>query len=215
MTRIRATRQRLPVVEALEGRALLSAGGGGAAGRYSPRFAGRPGVAAQRASGMGGGAQVYQVTLAPENGSGVSGRATIVQRGDRARVTLVVSGLEPGTIHASHVHGFAGQPQDRPSEVPPPSAADDDPTPNGLGPDITSETESTPFVGHIIRTLSRSFRANARGVGRFQAMVDLRHQDYPVNILPLTIRMVEVHGMTVDGVYQPTVPVAGGMPMPG
>src|SRR5215210_4538179 len=112
-----------PGVEVLEGRALLSSVGNRMPG------------ALQNRSGNSG-TQVFRVDLMPENNSGVTGQATIAQRGNRLQITLVLNGLEPNRPHAVHFHGFAGQPQDKPSVEPPLTAADDDPTPNGLGPTI-------------------------------------------------------------------------------
>ena len=191
-----------PRVEALEGRALLSS-----AGLRSP--------AALQAGGRNAGAQVYRVDLMTENNSGVTGQGTIVRRGNRLQVTLMISGLDPSGPHAIHVHGFAGQPQDKPSVNPPPSAADDDPTPNGLGTTIISETEATPFVGPIIKTLSRGVVVRSSGgTVTFRQNVTLTHDNYATTILPLEIRSLEVHGLTVGGTFQPTVGVAGGTPVP-
>jgi hypothetical protein len=216
-----------PGVEALEGRELLANIGSGMAGALSLAPRGSSGVpafvrsfspssgpnAASSSSRAFQQAQVYHVTLMAENNSGVTGQATLIRRGNILRVSLVVSGLEPNQLHAAHLHGFAGQPQDKPSMMPPPEAAAADPTPNGLGPSITSESEGTPFVGPVIKTLSRGIRANANGVGRLNTAVNLGHDAYAVGILPLEFRALEVHGLTVNGTYQPSVPVAGGMPV--
>jgi hypothetical protein len=185
----------VPVVEALEGRALLSASG----------LRGR----------AAGGAQVFDVVLAPENNSGVSGQARLTLRGSRLTVVMTVRGLEPGRPHAVHLHGFAGQPMDQPSVEPPPTAAALDPTPNGLGPSIVSETEATPFVGPIIKTISPGVVSRrADGSVTIRQTVSLRHDNYTVSILPLEFRQLEVHGLTVGGAYQPTVGVAGGHVVP-
>lgn len=42
------------------------------------------------------------------SGSGASGMAGVRQRGGTLVVTLMVSGLEPGSRHAAHVHGPLG-----------------------------------------------------------------------------------------------------------
>jgi hypothetical protein len=42
------------------------------------------------------------------SGSGASGMAGVRQRGTTLAVTLMVSGLEPGSRHAAHVHGPLG-----------------------------------------------------------------------------------------------------------
>jgi hypothetical protein len=216
-----------PGVEALEGRELLASTGHGMFGALSlaPRVSsGVPAFVRSLSPSSGPNAtsfssrafqqaQVFRVTLMAENNSGVTGQATLIRRGNILRVSLVLNGLEPNQLHAAHLHGFAGQPQDKPSVMPPPEAADADPSPNGLGPTITSELEGAPFAGPVIKTLSRGIRANANGVGRLNTTVNLGHDAYAVSILPLELRELEVHGLTVNGTYQPSVPVAGGMPV--
>ena len=41
--------------------------------------------------------------------SGASGQVSLTQDGDRVSGTIELDGLEPGTAHAMHVHGVAGE----------------------------------------------------------------------------------------------------------
>ncbi len=54
--------------------------------------------------GSGDTARMAQVTLAPASGSAVTGQLQIVPMGDGVHVTGQVTGLQPGSTHAVHIH---------------------------------------------------------------------------------------------------------------
>lgn len=131
------------------------------------------------------------------NDSGVTGHVTVLQKHGKVRVNLNAHGLEAGQVHLSHIHGFVGGKE---SQCPTPDADTDD---NGL----VSFREGLPFYGPAVITLgmdeidgqtltySRTFTRTNSGdpVGTLGALSDY---------------VVVVHGMSVDGSYNLTLPVA-------
>jgi hypothetical protein len=183
-------RDAKPRVEELEGRALLS------------------GVQALQ-QGL---RDVYRIDLDGMNGSGVTGTGTLVRRlalrGDSdprfvASLRIRVNGLESGQAHLRSIHTRFNY-LSNPIFCPPPSAADDDPTPAGLGDSVISASESALFtqdersLGSFSAT-SRPRAQSARVV--FRGTVDFRNLGPDLLIL---------RGMTINGRYEPTVPVACG-----
>ena len=61
---------------------------------------------AQAAFAQEGEPQVFQADLQPQNGSGASGTATLLQSGDELTTTIASEGLAPNMPHAQHIHGF-------------------------------------------------------------------------------------------------------------
>lgn len=151
------------------------------------------GVTSAAAKPMPPKAQVYMAKLMPLNGSGVMGTAIFkVQKG---MLTVIVNarGLEPGMMHMQHIHGFtSGQ-----VSVCPTAAADVDM--NG----IITFTEGLPFYGPVLLPLTPYPTASMSGTYHYRA----RFTDFSA-AMPLDIRTIVVHGMTVGGVYDPTLPVA-------
>ena len=163
---------------------------------------------------------VYQATLSPLNGSGVSGTALIRMEDDgRLHVELQATGLEEG-VHPQHIHGF---PDGRDSVTPPESAGGDASSELGT---LLSVAEGAPFYGPILLPLdptpsgtSINFSADytdeeARqlSAGAAEMLPGLAVAiDGLDDLNPLDLREIVVHGMTVDGVYQPTIPVAAGV----
>lgn len=88
---------------------------------------------------------VYTADLNALNGSGATGNATLLLRGDQLTVRLTVSGTEPGFAHLQHIHGFADATE---SECPPSSA-------DTNGDDLVSVFEGAAFYGpEFVQTLS-------------------------------------------------------------
>ncbi|HEV2146676.1 MAG TPA: hypothetical protein VGR37_04600 [Longimicrobiaceae bacterium] len=52
----------------------------------------------------GAGAMHDQVTLNPVGGSGVSGTATLAEQGAQTQVAVQLTGLQPNSAHAGHIH---------------------------------------------------------------------------------------------------------------
>lgn len=91
---------------------------------------------AQAAFAQQGGAQTYTADLAPLNGSGSSGTATVTASGNQLTVNLTTQGAVPNAPHAQHIH-IGGQ------NVCPTPAADA----NGDG--LVSTPEGQPAYGPI------------------------------------------------------------------
>lgn len=164
---------------------------------------------------------VYRATLDPLNDSGVSGTALLRLEDDgRLHVEIQASGLEAGQVHPQHIHGFLSG-QD--SVVPPPSAGGDAASEFG---ELLSVAEGAPFYGPILLPLeptptgsavnfsadyddSQVRQLSAAAAGMLPGLaVAIDGVD---DLTPLDLREIVLHGMTVDGVYQPTIPVASGV----
>lgn len=52
--------------------------------------------------------EIYRADLNPLNGSGASGNATLILRGNQLTVISATFGLSPGLVHAQHIHGDLG-----------------------------------------------------------------------------------------------------------
>lgn len=140
--------------------------------------------------------QTYTVQLTELNGSGVSGMATIELTGDMLDVHLQASGLTPDMEHMQHIHGFVETNQ---NSVCPPMSADT----NGDG--LISLVEGIPFYGPVLVPFTPYPVADAMG------RVDFMNS-YAITkaARPLQNNVIVLHGMYVNGVYDPTIPVACG-----
>ncbi|WP_162427194.1 hypothetical protein [Pontibacter pudoricolor] len=140
--------------------------------------------------------KTYTVELMELNGSGVNGMAHIELMGDKIDVSLEAGGLTPEMEHMQHIHGFIEN--NRNAVCPPPSADT-----NGDG--LISLVEGIPFYGPVLVPLTPYPVADATG------MVDFMNQ-YPIGrtVRSLQNNVIVLHGMYVDGVYDPTIPVACG-----
>ncbi|WP_299701733.1 hypothetical protein [uncultured Pontibacter sp.] len=140
--------------------------------------------------------KTYTVHLMELNNSGVSGMATIDLKGDMIDVHLEASGLTPNMEHMQHIHGFTDSNK---NAVCPPMSADTD------GDGLISLAESVPYYGPILVPLTPYPTADASGMVNFM-------NDYGISrvVRPLQNNVIVLHGMYVDGVYDPTIPVACG-----
>lgn len=153
----------------------------------------------------GKGAQVQVVDLDSLNDSGVDGRAVLILRGDELRVNITARGLEGGAVHPQHIHGLAG---DEEAVCPPATAAD-----NVMGlpeeaenPDeLISLEEGLPFYGGVLQPLTPFPTANRGEVITYTGTFDVDG-----DLLDLSDEVIVLHGMTVDGTYVATLPVACG-----
>lgn len=159
----------------------------------------------ERGASASKGAQVQVVDLDALNGSGVDGRAVLILRGDELRVTITARGLEAGAVHPQHIHGLMGSEE---AVCPPPSAADDlDGLPEQAeDPDeFISLEEGAPFYGGILLALEPFPTANPGGVTTYTETFDVDG-----DLLDLSDETIVLHGMTIDGTYVATLPVACG-----
>jgi hypothetical protein len=141
-----------------------------------------------------GGDGARTIELAALNGSGVSGTATLSQTGDQLMVVIEAAGLEADQPHAQHIH----QPEDgSPATCPGPDA-------DGDGDGVVSLEEGLPSYGPVALALEPFPSADADGVVSFDETLTVG-QD-----LGLENDAIVLHGLTVDGEYVATLPVACG-----
>lgn len=185
---------------------VLAAAGLATAASAAPAVAhGGDGSERGASASQGKGAQVQVVDLDAMNGSGVDGRAVLILRGDELRVNITARGLEAGALHPQHIHGLMGSEQ---AVCPPPSAADNLP---GLpeeadDPDqFISLEEGAPFYGPILLPLTPFPTASKGGVTTYSQTFEVDG-----DLLDLSDETIVLHGMTVDGTYVATLPVACG-----
>ncbi|MCX2739828.1 hypothetical protein [Pontibacter anaerobius] len=140
--------------------------------------------------------QTYTVQLMELNGSGVSGMAQIDLMGDMIEVDLEASGLTPEMEHMQHIHGFTDSNK---NAVCPPMSADTD------GDGLISLVEGIPYYGAVLVPLTPYPMADATGMVDFMNSFSITRA-----ARPMQNNVIVVHGMYVDGVYDPTIPVACG-----
>jgi hypothetical protein len=141
----------------------------------------------------------YSTQLHALNNSGVVGTASLDLRGDTLTVTIVASGLEPNQTHMQHIHAI-----DHGNSTCPPPSADTD------GDGIVSFAEGLPFFGPVRLPLTVSGTTypfiGASGTVTYTRTFTVD----PKEFLHLQTKAVVLHGLTVGGAYQPSVPVACG-----
>jgi len=144
--------------------------------------------------------KVYTVNLSELNNSGVSGTATLTLMGDKLEVHIQASGLEPDKAHPQHIHGFV---ENNKNSTCPTIAADT----NGDG--LVDLVEGLPSYGPVLLTLSPTPTAPDGTIDYKQTF------DMTADLRPLQNRAIVLHGLTVNGEYMATLPVACGMVMNG
>jgi hypothetical protein len=146
---------------------------------------------------------LYEATLTPLSGSGVSGLARLSHDGNMLTVNITASGLSPNQTHIQHIHGrfdAAGNPAD---SVTPTLAQDTD------GDGFVELAEGLPSYGPIILNLdqppgSGQFPTAPGGLVNFTQTYDLSNnalfsQDFTKeDLLPLTLREIVLHGKLLD-----------------
>ncbi len=167
--------------------------------------------------------QEYRADLSPLNNSGVSGTAHLMLNDDGTlTVDIMATGLEADINHDQHIHGFL----DGTNAVSPPqSAGGDAASPQGT---LLSVGEGAPFYGPILLPLEPNSTAPG-GIENFSHTYnDSEAASLNASLLAvlgtslvnsissiddlraLDLREIVIHGLTVDGVYQATLPVASG-----
>jgi hypothetical protein len=155
----------------------------------------------------------FQATLTPENGSGVTGTAQLSLTGDQLTYSVQAQGLTPNIFHQEHVHGFLNPVM---SSVLP-TLANADVNGNGMIEDIEADRvagqelvflTAHPSGTSFGNTFSDYPVADSSGRISFTQTYTLA---VPQLVAPLNIRALELHGMVVNGTFDPTIPVAGGL----
>lgn len=147
-------------------------------------------------------AQVYKACLTPMNDSGALALAYFRLDGNMLQTTVLASGVEANERHAQHIHGK----ESGNATCPPESAAGED--------GLISLEEGLPFYGAPLLALTDESgeypMANASGDYIYERTFMLGEGDLisAADLGPLQDRAVVLHGMTVDGEYWGTLPVA-------
>jgi hypothetical protein len=136
----------------------------------------------------------FKATIRPLNRSGVHGKAELKLVGDQLTVEMDIKGFEPNQTHAQHIHGLSGQVATCPTP-----AADTN------GDHIVDFNEGLPYYGPVILPLT-PFSTTPDGSEHYQATFTVD----PSTIGDLTTRVIVLHGLTVNGSYVGSLPVACG-----
>lgn len=157
--------------------------------------------------------KMYTVNFNALNGSGVSGSAELTLIGDQLTVKVNATGLEANMVHPQHIHGFA---EDKRNSTCPTPAADT----NGDG--LVDLVEGLPSYGGVLLELYVPIDefpvADANGVLTYERTFTLGETEFTEEgelisesaLSPLQNRTIVLHGMTVNGEYIATLPVACG-----
>lgn len=173
----------------------------------------------------------YQANITPLNNSGVSGSALLVLDGNTLTVNINATGLEPNQVHPQHIHGLLG-PSNNPLDSHTPTLAQDTDHDG-----YVELAEGLVTYGPILLQLTSppggattDFPTTPTGTLNFRQTYNLANPaDFgtafgPGQLLPLDLREIVLHGMTVPasaGVgtggevngtagFKPTLPVASG-----
>lgn len=171
---------------------------------------------------LSNGAQSWTGTLTAANGSGVAGTVTATLDGTELQVRVQATGLEPNQTHAAHIHGLTadGAPVDSTLAT---SVQDTD-ADGFVELAEARATQGPPLVDLTVANGQFPIAA-ADGTLNFTSTIDLSElpQQQVSQMLPLDLRTVELHGLTVDSPegtltggevdgssgYKATLPVAG------
>ena len=149
-------------------------------------------TASGKSTGGGGGsttqAQHFAVTLSALNASNVSGSGSLLLNGNKLQAKLSLTGLEAGQTHQIAIRGLSSG-----SATCPTAAADT----NKDG--TISLSEGTPVFGDVLLALDPTTLTSSGSSTTVQA-----------SLSPLQTRTIVVLGKTVNGTYDPTLPVACG-----
>ncbi len=161
--------------------------------------------------------KMYTVDFTALNGSGVSGSAELTLTGDQLTVKVNATGLEPNMVHPQHIHGFS---EDKRNSTCPTPAADT----NGDG--LVDLVEGLPSYGGVLLELYVPIDefpvADANGVLTYERTFTLGETEFTEEgelitesaLSTLQNRTIVLHGMTVNGEYIATLPVACGQIKP-
>jgi len=140
----------------------------------------------------------YFVKLQQLNNSGVSGKVKIeIENNTTLEIKLKAKGLEANKPHPQHIHGL------------------NDATANATCPKLNADVnadniisvgEGLPFYGPIVLPLPPFDLVKANGKLKYKAKFTIN----PKSIGSLDKRTIVLHGMTIDGNYVASTPIACG-----
>jgi hypothetical protein len=142
----------------------------------------------------------FEAQLRSLNGSGASAHAWITLDGSQLTIHMEEVGLEASMPHPQHVHGkLPGEVTASPtiiSKCPAPSRDTD-------GDGLVSFAEGLPDYGGVLVNFGAPL-ANADGTFTLDATLQVDPN------IDLNSRALVIHGLTVDGAYNASMPVACG-----
>jgi len=145
-----------------------------------------------------GDVQKYVAEMGQLNSSGVFAEVELtITNGNQLKVEIEASGLEPGKPHPQHVHG---------KDNPVANATCPGPEADTNGDGVVSVGEGLPSYGPIILPLVPFNLVDAGGNLNYEATFTIN----PGALQPLHKRAIVLHGMTVNGAYVPSLPIACG-----
>jgi hypothetical protein len=155
------------------------------------------------------GVRHFVVDLESLNDSGVSGMAELTLDGDELTVKIEATGLEMNRPHPQHIHGLPveegkGFANPRNSTCPT-AAADAD------GDGVVSVGEGLSNYGPVRLALT-PFSTTPDGTLDFEVTYPVPDALQPINTLQN--RVIVLHGLTIDGAYVPSTPIACGQIRP-
>ncbi|MBZ9728374.1 hypothetical protein LB467_01625 [Salegentibacter sp. JZCK2] len=162
---------------------------------------------------------IYFTPLSSMNNSGVNGTATLLLMENSLTVKIRATGYESNMIHPQHIHGF----EDGSNAVCPPPFG----SPEFMAADTNNDgvidlVEGIPFYGPVLLNLFEPVNtwpvADASGNVDYERTFELGEEEFEEegevisleNLLPLENRTIVLHGMTFEGEYDATLPVACG-----
>ncbi len=148
--------------------------------------------------------EVFMAELDALNNSGVSGHVTLTLKGNKLTVKIKAEGLQADSLHPQHIHGL----ENNQMASCPPSSADK----NGNG--LVEIGEGLPFYGPVLLPLT-PFTTAPNGKIDYKHTFTLGEGETIAydDLKSLENRVIVLHGMTVEGKYIASLPVACGMIM--
>lgn len=146
--------------------------------------------------------EVFTAVLHPVNNSGVRAVATMAITGNQLTVIMAADGLETGINHPAHIH-VRMQNGDQQAQSSCPTLADDQDGNNLLGLEETQQVAGAP-----LQELSSNLVPTGEGNLEFSQTYQLPPE--ALTSLAQSSATVVIHGLTVQGQAQPTLPVACG-----
>ncbi len=149
--------------------------------------------------------EVFMAELDALNDSGVMGHVTLTLKGNKLTVKIKAEGLEADSLHPQHIHGL----ENNEMASCPPASADKD------GNGLVEIGEGIPFYGSVLLPLMPFPHASKQGKIHYEQTFALGEGETIAyeDLKSLENRVIVLHGMTVDGKYVASLPVACGMIM--
>ena len=139
----------------------------------------------------------YVANLQSLNNSGVWAEVELKLKGNTLKIEIEASGLEAGKPHPQHIHGFGDASKNS-------SCPGFEADTNGDG--VISVSEGGPSYGPIVLPLLPFDLVDAAGKLEYEIKMTIN----PESLGELANRTIVMHGLTVNGTYVPSTPVACG-----